>query len=480
MGSYFPLYDTFHIGALGNMEIVPGTPKKQGRALMSEGYFAQPRIQWEQRIDNGYPNVFFDDDAGIYRMYYTCIVFDEDSTRETPAERVGKTYRIGKSAGIKPRVSAVLYAQSEDGETWVRPNLGIVEYEGSTNNNIILYDAHGASVFKDTHETDPAKRFKMMVRHDAKNEMAVCFSADGVHFSKPIPWPEYNPAGDTHNFAFYDDRLGRYVLITRTWDGLRLVARCESDDFIHWEKPEDIYRGVGLDDQIYSMPVFRHYDNYVGLASIFHGGDQEAEDFDCVDLELTYSHDGRWFDRIGKGHPFIPRGLGKYGSGVPDAACIYASVPVERGDQLTFYYMGGTGQHTNYRESSLMKCTIDREKLAGCRPKDERGGWVMSPAMVFTGEDVYIAADVQPGGCVEYAVRSAPAGFYAQTGVIPNYDFSDAEMAFHSGRIPVKFRGRTLSGLGEDEDLVLMIRARNATVYGFGGDVRAKHPHRRG
>lgn len=474
MSGYYPFYDSFNVGEFGNMEVTPGTPEKQKAALLTEGYFEQPPIPWEQRIDNGYPNVFYDEEEKIYRLYYTCILFDEESTREAPENRVHKTYKIGRSQGIKPRIAGMLYACSKDGTHWIRPELNIVESQGSKKNNIIMYDVHGGSVFKDGHEKDPQRRFKMMIRNDAKEEMAVAFSADGIHFSDPIPWPKYNPAGDTHNFAFYDERIKRYVLITRTWDGLRIVARCESDDFINWEQPENIYRGVGLDDQIYSMPVFRHYDNYIGLASIFRGGDREAEDFDCVDLELTYSHDGKCFDRIAMGKPFIPRGLGKYGSGVKDACCIYASVPVEIENKLVFYYLGGTGQHTNFRESTLMKCEIDKEKLAGYEPKNRKGGWITTRALQFTGEDIYINCDILPGGYIEYAIKEAPKGFYAKPQPIEGYDFENTATIEESGRNSLFFQGGKPQDLDKEKNYVLVFKVVNSVIYGFGGEANPK------
>ncbi len=45
----------------------------------------------------------------------------------------------------------ICYAESRDGIHWTRPNLGLVEFNGSTDNNIILTNhcSHGFSVFKD-------------------------------------------------------------------------------------------------------------------------------------------------------------------------------------------------------------------------------------------------------------------------------------------------------------------------------------------
>lgn len=470
---FYPFFDTAVTSRYANAKVGIGPVRKENRVLMAEGYFQTPQVRWEQRIDNGYPNVFYDEEAGIYRLYYTCIVEDPNSVRLTPAQRVGERYRIGRAEEGLPRIAAVLYAYSKDGVNWVRPALGNVEFEGSRDNNILLYDAHGASVFKDPHDPDPARRYKMMVRHDAKNQMAVSFSADGEHFCEPIAWPEYNPAGDTHNFAYFDERIGRYVLITRTWDSLRLVARSESDDFIHWTKPENIYRGIGLEDQIYSMPIFRYEGLYVGLPSIFHDGDRDADSFDCVDCELSMSHDTIGWERVAKGESFIPRANGRYGSGVPDCGCIYASVPVAQGDDLVFYYLGGSGQHTNFRESSLMRAFVDRRRLAGYVPKKNVPARLNTHLLRLSGEEVRLSADVSPYGEVRYALCRPARGFYGECEPLEGFGFEDCVPMRQSGDAPIAFAGGALSQLA-GEDLVLALRFERAQVFGVEGSVELK------
>ena len=90
-----------------------------------------------------------------------------------------------------------------------------------------------------------------------------------------------------------------------------------------------------------------------GLASLIHEGDRNEKNFDCVDCELTWSADGKKFDFAAMDQAVIPRGDGHYPDGEFDNSCIYASSPVTDGQKVWIYYMGGNGQHTNFRESSL-------------------------------------------------------------------------------------------------------------------------------
>ncbi len=86
----------------------------------------------------------------------------------------------------------IAYPTSADGLSWEKPNLGIVEVDGSTPNNLIL-PGRNLSVIVDDRETDPARRYKRMYRHSRRDpEMPwngkghfVPFSADG------IPWEDY-------------------------------------------------------------------------------------------------------------------------------------------------------------------------------------------------------------------------------------------------------------------------------------------------
>lgn len=471
-GIQYPFLAHHNVGYVRNVEKTVGPLKKDPRILMQEGYFHEPSVPWEQRIDNGYPNVFYDDTYHEYRFYYTCILHDEASTEFRPEERVDKIYRFYDREKYGPRVAGVLMMTSKDGVNWERPSLGICEYAGSKDNNILLIDAHGASVFKDDRETEPSKRYKMVVRHDATRTMSVAFSSDGIHWGELIDWQEHNPAGDTHNFAFWDDEISKYVVITRTWEqaSIRLVARCESDDFIHWSEPVEIYRGEGIDDQVYSMPVFKHNGLYFGLGSILHEGDRASADYDCVDCELIFSSDGYNWERAVPGQKFIPRSKGTYGDGLPDSGCIYASVPVREGDQFVFYYLGGSGMHTNFRESSLMKATVHQDKLVGYKPIGDGVGMIGTQAVEITGDDIHLVADISTGGSIEVAICQR-GSFHEEPKPLEGFGFVDSRVnKLENGHFAVDFGSKKPSEIGEGL-FTILFRIEGSTIYGYGGEV---------
>lgn len=403
----FFFFDTAVTKSIANMTVKPGNViKNSHNPLFQEDFFAEPPRPWEVRYDNGYPNVFYDPEAGLYRCYYTLFCKD-DVSAGTPLDA-----RRGNQYVPKPgRETALVYAYSTDGVNWVKPSLGTVEFAGNTHNNLIMLNAHGASVFHDERETDPAKKYKMMLRLDEEPRLlAASFSADGIHWCEPIPWePKVRLIkADTHNFACWDEQLGKYVFISRHWNqGQRVVVRSESDDFIHWTKPVEIFRGIGLDDQIYSMPIFRYGNLYFGLAAIYHDGDRELEHWDKVDCELTYSGDTITWNRVCPGTPIIPRGKGEYPDGEYDSGCIYPSVPVIHPDRIDLYYMGGNGQHTNFRETSLNVASLGIDRFAGYEPRDlTREGYLETTVWTFgDARSLYLTADVWDNGYVKAEIR---------------------------------------------------------------------------
>ena len=257
---------------------------KVNQAVKENKIFFTEEEPWEIRFDNSYPNVFYDDLAGVYRCYYSTFTDDVESEKYSLEERKTRQYRPETS-----RIVSLCYAESKDGENWVKPNLGITEFRGSKDNNIIGHFLHGTSVFLDKHEVDENRRYKMFTKIDYGNGVhfiAVAFSKDGIHFDEYIKVSNFNPRADTHNYILYDELLNRYVLITRTWrDSLRLPCVSTSEDFVNWTPIQEILNVCDYENQIYSMPIFKRGDYILGLASVFHEGDQLDVNYDTVDLQ---------------------------------------------------------------------------------------------------------------------------------------------------------------------------------------------------
>lgn len=184
------------------------------------------------------------------------------------------------------------YCESRDGIHWTRPNLGLVEIDGSKNNNVILHEksvCHNFSPFLDSRPGVPAnERFKALAGTILRNPgggLIAFASGDGIHWRKLSEKPVMDKgAFDSQNVSFWSEREGKYVAYVRTFtagvstatewrlDGLRSVSRATSEDFIHWTEPVPLNPNF-TGEHIYTTlthPYFRVPHIYIALPTRFH------------------------------------------------------------------------------------------------------------------------------------------------------------------------------------------------------------------
>ncbi len=209
--------------------------------------FDQP---WEGNA-SGYTTVIQDGD--LYRMYYR-----------------GHRYVIDEPPLKQAQSEAVCYAESRDGIHWVKPNLGLFDWPGSPDNNIIWRggpETHNFAPFRDTNPgCPPEQRYKAVAGTTASKGLLTFQSADGIHWSKLSHGPVVTKgAFDSHNTAFWDAERGRYVMYVRYFSegefkGLRSIGMSWSDDFEHWADPVGLTYPGSPPQQMYTnqiAPYFR-------------------------------------------------------------------------------------------------------------------------------------------------------------------------------------------------------------------------------
>ncbi|MFE2336159.1 glycoside hydrolase family protein [Streptomyces coelicoflavus] len=437
--------------------------------LFREGIFENPRLPWEPRFDNGYPNVFWDPEHKKFRCYYTLFLRDPASLDTPPDQRRTRDYVIAD------RETGCCYAESTDGVNWTKPALGLVSFDGSKNNNILYEHVQGTSVLYDPEDPDPARRYKLITLREAGGtSLCVAFSSDGIHFTELKPWPANSPSpgADCHNLVFRDSRTDEYVLITRLWDSnIRVSAMSRSADFINWSKPVEVHRGNGFDSQIYSMPVFAYGDLYLGLASLYRDGDTVLPHHDTVDLALQWSVNLTEWNNVEPGDStFIPHGegMGKYPRGDFDSSVIFSSVPVEIDDKLYFYYMGGKGRHTGWRESALGRGYIEKDKFAcyesrtGNKPTS-----ITTQGLNFFGDDIELLVDIDDGGWVEVDLMNqggtvVQRGFEADNSTLRDVGHGWRRLTWHDSSVMDLDRGSFYA---------LRITMRKARLWAIQGDL---------
>jgi hypothetical protein len=376
-----------------NAKLTVGTVEKH----KSNPLFIEDK-PWEKRFDNLYGNVIYDEAEKIYKCWYSPFITDMSALGMSLEERDQLEYDPPDN-----REMGICYATSEDGITWRKPEMGLVEYEGNKNNNILwrgsgereeLWDGpHGAGIFKDYRDPDPNRRYKAILK---KEILSVAFSADGIQWDESIACPEADVAGDTHNNAFWAPTLGKYVGITRSWGEAkgRQVARIESEDFINWTKADVVLEGININLQTYAMPVFYYAGVYLGLVAIHN------QDTDRVWTELTWSSDTKVWNPIDPGTPLIPCSDTKLEY---DYGCVYpCASPIFRDDEILLYYGGSDYLHFGWRTGSLCLATLRPDGFAGYEPvTPEKSATITTEMIPFSGQNLQVTADVLKGGWVK-------------------------------------------------------------------------------
>jgi len=383
------LLDSRLIERVENAALVLGTPEKHaGNPLF------QADKPWENSMNNLYPNVVWDEEEQVFKLWYKCVLADKDVIAQM--DRPSTVHDVGWY---------LLYATSKDGVKWNKPALGLHTFAGSSANNIVARDCPNVGVFKDLHEADPAQRYKM-VGDVGLGKPQVRFSADGIHWGDAINAKGFGlQNGDTHNNALWDERSGKYLWFTKLYLGERLVARFESTDFLNWKNNGLVLRS-GIDEgrtsQTYCMPVFRYGSIYLSYVMMYHVGKDRT-----VDCELAWSHDGLKWQRVMPGTPFIPRGA----KGAYDSECIYAMAgpPILRDGKLMIFYGGDDFPHTGWKRHCLpCLATLRPDGFAGYKPVDDRKpAQVLTSALRLTSAPVCITADVLRGGSLRVCAVDA-------------------------------------------------------------------------
>jgi len=383
------LLDDRNIANVENASLRVGTVQKHpANPLFGEEH------AWESRFDNLYPNVIYDEDEKIYKVWYFTWTYDPATTDVPRGQRKPGTYMQVRESSGKGLKEGLGYATSKDGIHWDKPLMQVSKWDGQAS-NLVAQPCHGAGIFKDLLERDPARRYKMFLKGQG---MAARFSPDGINWGLYVPLPEVDAAGDTHNNALWSPELKKYVGFTRLWrDGMRVVGRTESPDFVHWTRAVEVLSDV-RDTQPYSMPVIRYAGVYIGLPAILRKKDDRAH------TELAWSPDSIHWHRIEQGKPLIANSTqpGDY-----DWGTVYASFPIIRDNEILIYYGGCNAQHFDWRDGFLCLATMRPDGFAGFRPID-----VDSPASVTTqpiesAGELRLSADIDSGGSVTVSMLNA-------------------------------------------------------------------------
>jgi len=293
-------------------------------------------------------------DGARYRMWY--VAFDDDSNNKVASSR----WRAA-------------YAESADGLNWVKPDLGLVEFHGSKENNLL--DMGGESwgfvnlkVLKDEADPDPARLYKMTThvyyRHTRRLGTLLPFvSADGLRWKpvkdvKPLkaelrkqdlflPGFHFEPCG---GFYQWD---GQFIIngqnaMTGTHHHQGRVSRSfRSADFVNWSTTDSItfvrtpqFEWLGPNrsregEQTHEgISVWNRGNMLLGTYGRWHGAAEWKHT--TIDLGFVMSNDGLYFREPKHEWTFIERGK----DGAWDQGGLIQGQGFENIGEQTFVYYG--------------------------------------------------------------------------------------------------------------------------------------------
>ncbi len=438
------LLDSRIIDSTRNARLSPGSVLKHP----ANPLFREDK-PWEVRFDNLYANVHHDAEARLFKCWYSPFIRDvKDKPPMARWDEVSYGAELRKLRGNSAREMGICYAVSKDGIHWRKPELGLVEFAGSTANNLVLRGPHGAGLFHDARELHPDRKHKLFYK--GSGSMKVRFSPDGLHWSDEEPAAGINVPGDTHNNAFWSPELNRYVGITRMKQGQRLVARTESADFQRWTGAVEVMRGE-VDHQTYAMPVFRYADVYLGLVMILRRED------DRVHCELAWSPDTVSWHRIAPGSPLIPLAEKR---GDYDWGCAYAAAcPIVMPDgTIRIYYGASNGRHTSWRDGFLALATLRPDGWAGFEPEDKaQPAIVRTAALSGSGKELRLTYDAAEGGHARVKAFDHEGKLLAHS----------AKLTGQASEAPVKWMDGTTPPEPKEGPIRLEFTLQDAKIYSF-------------
>lgn len=407
--------DDLHVGRLDGLRRVTG-PVEQ----VAGGPVLEPAAPWEGIGLIGRNCVLWDAEEARFKCWYPAY---DPSLPDAPV-------------GARRRWA---YAESRDGLTWERPNLGLTEHAGSTANNLLRLAGAGESaaalwsVAKDPRDPDPARRYKAigLDRHprrpgeltwtgpDGPDEwyrshgrhlacgLYVAYSADGLTWRQRDGWAG-SGALITDNTILhgYDPATSRWVLWQRPriMPKHRVIGVSFSTDFDDWTFPECVLAPDADDPpgtQFDQLSTVAASDGaFVGLlgASAVMRQDRGVL---SVAPQLVYSRDARRWTRVDRA-PFIrlvePPAW--------DDGCIIPFNPQVVGDEVFIFYYGKNAGHiwgeptvdgARVTRSAFGLVKLRRDRWAALAPAGGAEGTLTTALIAFARPELRLNADASAG-----------------------------------------------------------------------------------
>jgi hypothetical protein len=340
-------------------------------------------------------------DGPLYRMYYR-----------------------GRSVGSD---EITCYAESKDGIHWTKPELGLIEYEGSTKNNIILKGpgrkgTHNFTPFKDTRPGVPSdQQYKAL----GGGPLYAYTSADAIRWRLLAEQPVLTKgAFDSQNLAFWDPNKKRYVAYYRIFlNKIRAVATAESDDFLKWDEARPIDLGKAAEEHFYTnatLSYFRAPHYYFAFPSRFQPQRKRLADHPVAgisDAVFLTSRDGVRFERT-FAEALVRPGPDPKNWGDRSNMVAWGLVPTGP-DEMSIYFTQHYRQPTNHLRRGVFRLDGIASASGGAA-----GGELLTRPLRFTGKRLLLNYATSAAGSIQVELQDAAGK------PLPGFSLTDARELF--------------------------------------------------
>ncbi|MBT3273268.1 MAG: hypothetical protein HN368_08950 [Spirochaetales bacterium] len=414
-------------------------------------------------------------DQGVYRMWYQAWPKDWD----------------GRD------ISYVGYAESEDGDTWKKPSLGLVDH-GGTSNNLCDLGFHSPSVYIDPKASgDFRYRGTGYVQPGgvgAPKGITIrgyytAHSADGIHWQLDSNLPTW-PNGDVITSIYHAGQERAIVSLKRhlriggiprrtIWNAEQLDGEWSQDCAAllpdEFDDTSAISRGFVSGDY-YGMGMMAAGQGTVGFIWQFrHSMPRTAERgygvFGNVDVSLAYQ-EGRghaWHHSPGR-KDFIIHGETDWMKG----GIYTSSCPVDAGDNQRLYFSGTPYSHGWYLDSTWQR-------------REDRRNQMLDQGFAFIGyaswkRDRLFSYRADPDGTIDFEIHVASE----RSELCLNYaaekiggiraEIVDQEGFEHTTSIPltgdelsspVRWKSGNALPARSGENLLIRLHVEQASIYSF-------------
>lgn len=418
---------------------------------------------WENPGSGIYSCVFKAHD-GKYRLYYRG-TGTKDTKKSDKSER-----------------QYTCLAESENGITWKKPELNLIEFDKTKKNNILFSGrlAHNFSPFLDRNpDAAPDSRYKAVAGH-APEGLKAFKSADGLSWKPLTEHPVITQgAFDSHNVCFYDEGIQQYRCYSRYFAvpgtdrqvndfsgisaGIRSIQLSTSHDMLSWNDPACITYDPGIPlehfytNAVIPCPGAEHL--YVSFPMRFMPERHAVEEHPNVgvsDAVFMTSRDGLHFNR-----PFLDSWIR------PDTDrrnwtqrnYITAWGIVETSETEWSLY---TAEHYGWDDTYIRRYSVRKDAFASVYAPFE-GGSIITQPIIFSGSTLMINFGTSAPGYIRAGIAADETGW-----PVKGYSTEDCDIIYGNelSRI-VTWRGKSDLSQFAGKPIRLKFEMKAADLYGL-------------